>query len=346
MDIDDGTTTEIIDSTKQVNFNECVKVILIPSRAEYMKRGLSKHLWWNQQDYFSFQQEARSEIQLYAIVHRITFLEARRKLYQPSTDGSDFFIVEPSEEEEEEDFMSLIIGSKEHTMPLKSKDGPSNNIKDERAVFYQSPSNSMHCGLDELNPVIDPAATSTLTFPISPHNALKSSSSISAVISESNNESAMKLNYNTSTVTTSGMDVEVAEDMSIDNSNANLTSIDVLPRKLEFPDTYSVTTTTSSSSSVSTSSTTAATVTMPRVSSASTLSCNISDVRNGTAGKSPIHRGRGDSAELDDDFSCVPLTQYARLHPPSDFDFESLSPSITLYSAFALAAVVVVSRFI
>lgn len=305
---DDGDGTEIIES-KQVNFNECVKVILIPSRAEYVKRGLTKHLWWTQQDYFSFQQEARSEIQLYAIVQRISFLEARRKLYQPSTEGTDFFIAGHAEEEEDD----FLFGCEELTEPLNASDG-SRTATDEhtnaKITFYHSPSNSVACGLDEMSIPLD------LKIPFSPAIAIKSSIVSSVTESSEMNETAS----------------DTSMDISIDTS---MESLPVTPREIDIVETSI------SCGSAERKSPSGAT-TLVRSSGAQ----SITKIRQ---------RSRGNSADLDDDLDvrlCVPLSQHARLHQPSDVyasssdPLSSITPSITLYSAIALAAVVVASRFI
>lgn len=322
----DDASTEIID-TKQVNFNECVKVILIPSRAEYVKRGLAKYLWWTQQDYFSFQQEARSEIQLYAIVQRISFLEARRKLYQPSTEGTDFFIAGSSscQDEEEDDYLIAREG------PPIALNGDGPRTLDEQANaklhFYQSPNSSVDCGLDRLSNrsgVSASASVPALKFPCSPSSSLRMRSAVTVVASESE---------------------EDADDLVGAPIDVPMEVLYISPRQLEVPkekptvEELIVSVSTSVSASATESS-----------SSASAEICSSSSKQSVGAVKPPsvVDSARSDGAEPDDDLDvrlCVPLSQYAPLRPPGD-SLPSIAPSITLCSAIALAAVVVLSRFI
>jgi len=68
---------------KRVRFNSTSKMVLIPCVTDYRKAGLTDTLWWRTDEYFTFQQAARSEIKMMAAYDGITLLEARRKLYQP-----------------------------------------------------------------------------------------------------------------------------------------------------------------------------------------------------------------------------------------------------------------------
>lgn len=47
--------------SRQVNFYQTVRVILIPTRNEFLSAGLRDVLWWNGADYDSFVREALSE---------------------------------------------------------------------------------------------------------------------------------------------------------------------------------------------------------------------------------------------------------------------------------------------
>ncbi len=85
-DCDDSGLNGIEMENKQkksfvVNFNNLLKVVLIPSREEY--RSAQCDLWWSGNDFNSFKQSARSEIKLLAVFENICMTEARRKLYQP-----------------------------------------------------------------------------------------------------------------------------------------------------------------------------------------------------------------------------------------------------------------------
>lgn len=68
---------------KKVRFTPVLRLVLIPCVSDYRKAGLIETMWWTQQDFFSFQQSAFSEIRQMAKYDGITHLEARRKLYQP-----------------------------------------------------------------------------------------------------------------------------------------------------------------------------------------------------------------------------------------------------------------------
>ena len=73
---------------KIVEFNNALRVVLVPTRSEYKSAGLNPTLWWNSSDYFGFQQSAHSEIMLLSSFEKIDTKTARRKLYQPC-EGDD-----------------------------------------------------------------------------------------------------------------------------------------------------------------------------------------------------------------------------------------------------------------
>jgi len=68
---------------RSVVFNQLVQVVLIPEKSELKEARLD--LWWEKQDYAVFQQSAHSEIRLYSSYEKVTFREAKKKLYQPSS---------------------------------------------------------------------------------------------------------------------------------------------------------------------------------------------------------------------------------------------------------------------
>jgi len=69
-------------SDRKVSFNNRVTVVLIPERKEIKEAKCD--LWWNRNDFVSFQQSAHSEIRLYAMYENINCKEAKNMLYQPS----------------------------------------------------------------------------------------------------------------------------------------------------------------------------------------------------------------------------------------------------------------------
>lgn len=68
---------------RSVVFNQLVQVVLIPEKSELKEAQLD--LWWEKQDYAVFQKSAHSEIRLYSSYEKVTFREAKKKLYQPSS---------------------------------------------------------------------------------------------------------------------------------------------------------------------------------------------------------------------------------------------------------------------
>jgi hypothetical protein len=70
---------------RKVDFQQSMKVVLIPTRHEYREAGLNKELWWTASEFKYFQQLSTSEILLMAKQEKIEDLRAaRRKLYQPA----------------------------------------------------------------------------------------------------------------------------------------------------------------------------------------------------------------------------------------------------------------------
>ena len=69
-------------SSRNVSFDEKVRVVLVPSRIEYRHAKLIPLLWWNGEEYLSFQPSAYSELRLLSTSENIGMKEARTRLYQ------------------------------------------------------------------------------------------------------------------------------------------------------------------------------------------------------------------------------------------------------------------------
>ena len=69
---------------KKVKFQPAVRVVLIPSRAEYATADISIELWWDDSDYTAFKTAAVSELKSLMRLRNIcNSKEAIRILYQP-----------------------------------------------------------------------------------------------------------------------------------------------------------------------------------------------------------------------------------------------------------------------
>lgn len=81
---------------KRVKFQPAVRVVLIPSRTEYIASNLLSTLWWNDIDYSAFKNSAVMELKAVMRSNSISnSKEAIRILYQPSIDEDfDMFITE------------------------------------------------------------------------------------------------------------------------------------------------------------------------------------------------------------------------------------------------------------
>lgn len=135
-------------SLKKISFNSRVTVVLIPERKEIKAAGCD--LWWNRNDYTSFQQSAQSEIRLYAMYENINCKEAKSMLYQPSE--SDLTKDEPEEIEDGWDM----------TLAVPSEDGAS---LDEKEDFF-SPKMLRH--VDSVSLLIDHESAANKAAPLSP----------------------------------------------------------------------------------------------------------------------------------------------------------------------------------
>lgn len=67
---------------RNVSFSERVRVVLVPTRLEYKQADLIPLLWWNGEEYISFQQQAYSELRLLSTNENIDMKQARVRLYQ------------------------------------------------------------------------------------------------------------------------------------------------------------------------------------------------------------------------------------------------------------------------
>lgn len=75
---------------KRVAFQPLVRVVLIPSRNEYIAAGLLSILWWEDSDYSSFKTSAVRELKALMISRGIyNSKEAIKVLYQPGIDDFD-----------------------------------------------------------------------------------------------------------------------------------------------------------------------------------------------------------------------------------------------------------------
>lgn len=75
---------------RRVAFQPLVRVVLIPSRNEYIAAGLLSILWWEDSDYSSFKTAAVRELKALMIARGIyNSKEAIKVLYQPGTDDLD-----------------------------------------------------------------------------------------------------------------------------------------------------------------------------------------------------------------------------------------------------------------
>ena len=71
-------------------FDQFVSVVLIPSRGEYKKVGITNSLWFSAFDFSQFQAQASTEIRTLAHDEGIGARTARRKLYQPQRGEVDY----------------------------------------------------------------------------------------------------------------------------------------------------------------------------------------------------------------------------------------------------------------
>ena len=81
---------------KKVTFTNCVRVVLIISRAEYSSAGLSDVLWYGEQDYAEFKASAFQEFYALTALGKLNKKEVLNELYQPNPNDEDsHWSVEP-----------------------------------------------------------------------------------------------------------------------------------------------------------------------------------------------------------------------------------------------------------
>jgi hypothetical protein len=68
---------------KSVNFDTCVRVVLIASRQEYLNYGMVDALWFNDQDYNEFKSTALSELKSVMNTNLVDSRQGLQLLYQP-----------------------------------------------------------------------------------------------------------------------------------------------------------------------------------------------------------------------------------------------------------------------
>lgn len=81
-------------SKKSVKFYEKVKVHLIPSRHEYIIRGMVKDLWYSDEDLRRVQGEAQAELFMLAFNEKISLNDAKKLLYQFHEDNNKSKVTE------------------------------------------------------------------------------------------------------------------------------------------------------------------------------------------------------------------------------------------------------------
>lgn len=74
---------------KKVTFTNCVRVVLIASRAEYNGAGLSAVLWYGEQDYADFKASAFQEFHELTAQGKLNKKEVLNELYQPKPNDKD-----------------------------------------------------------------------------------------------------------------------------------------------------------------------------------------------------------------------------------------------------------------
>lgn len=73
-----------------VRWSNGVRVVLIPTRDEYKYAGISRVIWWHNDDYSNFKSSAMKELKFAMEAMRVDSKEARRELYQPTSDDTIF----------------------------------------------------------------------------------------------------------------------------------------------------------------------------------------------------------------------------------------------------------------
>lgn len=69
-----------------------MRVVLIPTRAEYKDIGLTDLIWWNENDYCIFRNGAAEELENAVDYFQVDAKEAVKLLYQPEFDAKCLFL--------------------------------------------------------------------------------------------------------------------------------------------------------------------------------------------------------------------------------------------------------------
>ena len=135
MQMEETTETKL---SRNVSFNEKVRVVLVPSRIEYKHAKLIPLLWWNGEEFLNFQQTAYSELRLLSTSENINMKEARTRLYQQqSTDkGMDIFTsaTTTSTKSTDDDFDNYFTDAEDLSSDDENQDILVNTKKDEEEV--------------------------------------------------------------------------------------------------------------------------------------------------------------------------------------------------------------------
>lgn len=112
----------------RVQFRDHLNMILIPTRHEF--KDAKCDLWWVQKDFQFFRTTAENEIRLLAMIKKITFREAKTKLFQPESvcdlDTHDYNFISQSDPQNTESYVQA-FESTGVTVPSSSGSGGSSN---------------------------------------------------------------------------------------------------------------------------------------------------------------------------------------------------------------------------
>ncbi len=118
----------------RVQFRDHLNMVLIPTRHEF--KDAKCDLWWVQKDFQNFRSTAENEIRLLAMIKKITFREAKTKLFQPESlcdlDSHDYNYISQSDPENTEYFVQA-FESTGATIPSSSGSNGSN--KEQNSAF-------------------------------------------------------------------------------------------------------------------------------------------------------------------------------------------------------------------
>jgi hypothetical protein len=77
---------------KKVKFNNCVRVVLIATKSEYLNSGLGPILWYSAEEYAGFKEEALCEYKTLISAGKLSKKEALNELYQLPTPSSGYVL--------------------------------------------------------------------------------------------------------------------------------------------------------------------------------------------------------------------------------------------------------------